>query len=119
MKLTLPNLGTSYKRWPADALAANKSLWFKAMPPAVATANTCMNSRRLKLINIPFQLITDICVKKKRAPNAPFDMTGPILADETRQTAYLLTGDAGSSNKAMTFCSWVSFKIPMWPARGI
>jgi hypothetical protein len=38
------------------------------MPPAVATANTCMNSRRLKLINIPFQLITDICAKKKRLP---------------------------------------------------
>ncbi len=39
---------------------------------------------------------------KKIAPNGlVLGLTGLIPKDKTRQMAYLLTGDAGSSNKAM------------------
>jgi hypothetical protein len=32
---------------------------------------------------------------------------------------YLLTGDAGSSNKAMTCLICASVKMPLWPKRGM
>src|SRR5207253_951607 len=50
----------------------------------------------------------------------PGDGAGPQHLEEIAlRQAHLLTGELGSSSKAITSRIWASVRLPMWPARGM